>query len=95
MRMTPFWFEMVLTFSIIHDSSGKNEKSIFLKNSRGVMSIQQPLKDLLVGNAVGEYSLVARMGRLNCSTGPFSLKVSVMLSRTIPGSNVIDAFTEN
>jgi hypothetical protein len=59
-----------------------NDRILFLKPSRGTMSISATFKDVLVTNS--ESFLGCRinvcMGRLDCSTAPFALKLTATTS---------------
>ena len=58
----------------------ENNRVIFLKPSRGTMSISTTFKDILVSDTALGCRLNIRLGRLDCSTAPYNIKLSATTS---------------
>jgi hypothetical protein len=87
-RYVPHFVIKFLIERIFDKEHDKEEKIVLLKWSTGVMSIQQELE--VSQYTLGEYALVVQMGRLNCSTSNYSLRVSIEgPSQTSSGGNSV------
>jgi hypothetical protein len=58
-------------------STSTNEKrAVFLKPSKGIMSISATFKDIVVSDSFLGCRLSIRMGRLDCSSAAYNIKIT-------------------
>lgn len=67
---------VVLISSAYDPSASGSDRMIFLKPSRGTVSIKQTFKDISLPDASLGCWLSVRMGRLDCTTTWFSVRIS-------------------
>jgi hypothetical protein len=64
-----------LIFSLHDDVASRDEEMTFLKPSRGTMTIEQTFKNVFLSNAFHGFFLTVRMGRLECFTSNFWVRI--------------------